>query len=360
MHPDSSQRLLSIQALRAVAAAAVVAYHVLFMLVHNAGYSFHVPTIGASGVDLFFVISGFIMVYTTRGFFGQPRASVRFIQRRAIRIVPLYWACTTGTVLLLLMAPALFTDVRFDLRHSIFSFVFLLSRNSAGQVGTVLQTGWTLCFEAYFYLLFAVLLNGPRRYFMVGSGLVFAVGIALGTLEPSWPIWTTAATDPLLLEFYLGCGIASLVNGDFYLPRLQAALALALGVAIIIATRDVDFGKWTRPVCWGAPGGLILYGAVSLERAGIPVPRSLAALGNSSYSLYLSHPFLVPAFGKAWVALGLSGRVSPVILFLIAFCSSIAAGHVMYLLVEAPMTRLLSGRKRHAEPVTHKSSLDAG
>ena len=81
-------------------------YHVFVMLVHNAGYVFEVSDLGAAGVDLFFVISGFIMVYTTHGSFGQPGASASFLRRRVIRIVPIYWLYTNVTVLLLAFAPA--------------------------------------------------------------------------------------------------------------------------------------------------------------------------------------------------------------------------------------------------------------
>src|SRR5262249_31198174 len=157
-------------------AAAVVSYHVVFMLSHNAGYALYIPKIGGSGVDLFFVISGFIMVYTNFSTFMQPRAATSFLRRRIIRIVPMYWICTTGVVLLLALAPQLFSSVQFDWTYVISSYVFLLSQNSAGDIGVVIQTGWTLCFEAYFYLWFALLLNWPRQWFLFASGVVFLGG----------------------------------------------------------------------------------------------------------------------------------------------------------------------------------------
>lgn len=100
--------ILTLQALRALAAASVVIYHTLFMLRHNAGYAIAVPDLGATGVDLFFVISGFIMVYTTHDLFGQRGAVLPFLRRRAIRIAPTYWLYTTVVVLLLAFAPRLF------------------------------------------------------------------------------------------------------------------------------------------------------------------------------------------------------------------------------------------------------------
>jgi exopolysaccharide production protein ExoZ len=334
------QTLFTVQALRALAAGAVLAHHVLFMLVHNAGYSFSVSSIGAAGVDLFFVISGFIMVYTSYSSFRQPRASISFIRRRAIRVVPIYWLYTTVVVFLLAFAPDLFSETRFDWHQVISSYLFLLSENTAGQVGTVMQTGWTLCFEVYFYLLFAILLNLPRRYFLATSGAIFAVGTVLGTVaEPA--AWMTVATNPIVVEFYFGAVVAFLFLNGVVLPRLLAHAAIVLGIAIVVITRDVDLGTWTRTICWGLPSSALLLGAVSLERRGMKVPRAMVALGDSSYSLYLVHPFIVPAIGKLWLALQLSAHASPAILFLIAFGCSLAAGHGSYLAIEKPVTRWL-------------------
>ncbi len=340
MTSASPPTLFTIQALRALAASAVVAYHVLFMMAHTAGYSVSASSIGASGVDLFFVISGFIMVYTSYSSFLQPKASASFIRRRAIRVAPIYWLYTTAVVLLLAFAPGLFSETRFDWQHVISSYLFLLSENTVGRIGTVMQTGWTLCFEVYFYLIFSLLLNFPRKYFLVISGSLFSGGVLLGTVTEPAP-WVTVATTPILLEFYFGAVVAFLFLNGVVLPRLLAGGAIVVAIATVILTREADIGIWTRAVCWGLPASFLLMGAISLERAGMKVPRQLVALGDSSYSLYLVHPFVVPALGKVWQALHLSEHTSPVILFAIAFSLSVAAGHVSYMVIEKPITRWL-------------------
>lgn len=345
-----SKTLFTVQALRATAASAVVSYHVLFMLVHNGGYSLYVPEIGASGVDLFFVISGFIMIFTNLSAFCQPNASISFLRRRIIRIAPMYWLCTTGVVILLAFAPRLFSTVEFSWTYVISSYLFLLSENSAGQIGTVIQTGWTLCFEAYFYLLFAIFLNWPRKYFLIASGAIFGCGIVFGNISGKVPPWASVATDPILLEFYLGAAIAFLFVKGFSPSRALAIAAIVLGIASLFVTRNVSLGIWTHLMCWGLPSGAILLGAISLERAGIRVPKLLVALGDSSYSLYLTHPFILPALGKLWLALHLSERTSPVILGLIAFSCSLSVGHATYLLIEKPITTWLSKAWRAYKP----------
>jgi exopolysaccharide production protein ExoZ len=312
------------------------------MLVHNGGYSLYVPDLGASGVDLFFVISGFIMIYTNLTAFCQPNASTSFIRRRVIRIVPMYLLCTTGVVILLAFAPRLFSSVEFTWTYVVSSYLFLLSENSAGQVGTVIQTGWSLCFEVYFYLLFAIFLNLPRKYFLIASGAVFASGIILGNVSGKIPPWATVATDPILFEFYLGAAIAFLFVKGFAPSRTVAISAIILGIATLFVTRNINLGIWTHLICRGFPSGAILLGAISLERVRIRVPKLFVALGDSSYSLYLTHPFILPALGKLWLALHLSERTSPVVLGLIGFSCSLSVGHAVYLLIEKPITTWLS------------------
>jgi exopolysaccharide production protein ExoZ len=339
----SPKTLLTVQALRALAACAVVSYHVLFMLVHNGGYAFAVPSMGGSGVDLFFVISGFIMVYTNHGAFQQRHAVATFIRRRAIRIIPIYWLYTSVVVALLVFAPRLFSEVRLDGYNIICSYLFLLSKNSQGVVGTVMQTGWTLCFEVYFYLLFAIFLFAPRKYFLVLCGAVFIAGVVLvGASGLAIPPWATVATDPILFEFYLGAAIAFLYLKGFHLPRPLAVAAIVLAFSVIFLTGGVDLGRWTRTLCWGLPGAALLLGFISLEHTGMTVPKLFVALGDSSYSLYLVHPFIVPALGKVWVALHLSQKWPAACLAVLAFGCALVAGYVLYIAIEKPITRWLS------------------
>jgi peptidoglycan/LPS O-acetylase OafA/YrhL len=311
-------------------------------MAHRAGYSFQETDVTASGVDLFFVISGFIMFYTTVGQFAQPNASYLFIRRRAIRIVPLYWLCTAVVVLLLGFFPHLFQNSVFEWDTAIPSFFFLLSKNSAGVVGTVLQTGWTLCFEFYFYVVFAILLRWPRKFFLPTSAAVFVCGISVGQLRGDIPIWASVATDPLLIEFFAGTLIALLFIRGLAMPGVIAACLIVLGIAIIGMTAVWGTNAGTdgiRVLWWGLPSAAILIGAISLERLAIRVPRLLVALGNSSYSLYLTHPFVLPVFGKLGLVWHVSEKVPAVIFAMLAFVTSLLAGHAVYCLVEVPLTR---------------------
>lgn len=333
--------LKNVQALRAIAAATVLSYHVLYVLANRAGYAFIEPKVGACGVDLFFVISGFIMIYTAADLFGELGAPLAFLQKRIMRIVPLYWLCTTGVVLLLAFFPRLFATGSFDWTSVVSSYFFVLSQNSAG-IGTVLQTGWTLCYEAYFYAIFALLLFWPRRFFWLSAAAIFCGGIEFGRLHGEVAPWARVAVDPLLLEFYAGAVLGALFLRGFVMPAIAAVIAIALAIVAIIAARNVDPGGWGRVIYWGIPCAVILLGAISLERKSLIAPALLVILGDSSYSLYLTHPFVLPVFGKLGAAFHVAARIPAFVFASAAFVVAIIVAHAVYLLIERPMISRLS------------------
>jgi len=336
--------LLTVQALRAVAAASVVLHHDLAVLVRKAGYPPTFSVVGAAGVDLFFVISGFVMVYTHFDAFTAPGAATSFARRRVVRIAPLYWIVTTVTVVLLIAVPSLFSSVKLDWTNVVCSYFFLLSQMPSGDINTVVIVGWTLCFEAYFYVVFALLLNLPRRYFLAASGFIFCVGLVIGTLY-NVPPWATVAVRPLLFEFYFGAVLAFLFVAGFALPLGIAILAIGLGATATVFT-DPANNDWLRILVWGVPAGLMVAGSVSLERVDIRVPKILLALGASSYSLYLTHPFAVSAAAEAWSFFHLTNRVPSYLAAALLFCIALGVGHGVYLCLEKPMTDWLKGSWR--------------
>jgi exopolysaccharide production protein ExoZ len=336
MGPGAGKLLLTVQALRAVAAASVVLHHDMAVLIQKAGYPFTFSVIGASGVDLFFVISGFVMVYTHFDAFTKPGAAASFARRRIVRVAPLYWIVTTATVVLLIGVPSVFHSVRLDWASVAFSYFFLLSKLPSGDINTVLIVGWTLCFEAYFYFVFAVLLNLPRRHFLPISALVFGVGLLIGKFYDV-PPWATVAVRPLVFEFYFGGVLAFLFVAGFALPSGVAILAIVLGAVATVLT-DPANDDWRRILEWGVPAALMVAGGASLERFSIRVPKILVALGASSYSLYLTHPFAVSAAADLWSFFHLTERVPAYVPGVILFCTALGVGHGVYLFLEKPIT----------------------
>lgn len=332
---------LSIQALRAVAALLVVLYHAFEL------WGLRVEptapgvkwTNGAAGVDIFFAISGFVMVISSRRLVEKPGAWLEFFWHRVIRIVPLYWLLTTLKILGVVLLPTIILRTSIDFYSVTASYLFLPVVDTAGNFRPVLPVGWTLTYEFLFYLFFAAALAvrvDVLRIIVPGLGLIAAV--ALFRTE-TWPDWTILF-NTIVLEFVFGVVLAQWTLRGFRLPRVIAALLVLGGFAAILV---VPMGPENlRVLSWGVPAFAVVAGAVSLEPlVGPALPRWLLVLGDASYSIYLSHGFVLPALmlliGRL-IAPGLWAEAMTIVLCLVV--SSIA-GWVVYLAVENPMLRLL-------------------
>ncbi len=323
----------SIQYLRGLAAFGVLVFHAA----ERAGGAFGV---GAAGVDIFFVISGFIMWVVTC---ERPQSPARFLVRRAQRILPLYWLTTLAVAAAALAIPGAFPAMQPTLAHVLQSLLFIPHHDSAGLIAPLIVPGWTLNYEMFFYLLFALALlaSVPLRVGLVTIALVALVAVRpLGDVRE--PLWATY-TDPILLEFAAGLWLGrAWTRASLPGPRAGWTM-VGLGLAGFVATAlsGVDVSAW-RLVLWGAPAFLIVAGAVTLESHGIaPRGRALHALGDASYSVYLVHGLAISAAVRGLAAMGVQ---SGPVLFAVALLAGLAGGFATYALVERPITRRLSRR----------------
>ena len=296
------RKLRSIQVLRAIAACAVVVLHAYpdaHTPIGKAGY-------GAAGVDLFFVISGFIMANVSQG-----RNSGDFLGDRLWRIYPLWWVA---------VLPWLFMVPRGG--TFILSSLTLWPVYPGGYYVPVLKVGWTLSFELLFYLGMTLAI-ATRPIVPMATYALFL----LGTLTTSSPVLHFVGS-PMALEFLLGVLVAKLPK------RASLGLLIAVGLALFAFTDpglgDVESSlgpQWAlrRALEWGFPAALIVWGALSLEELfrhrAFDVP---VAIGDASYSVYLFHPIVAFGLSFAW----------PVRLVL-----AIGAGWAMHMLVERRFMR---------------------
>lgn len=266
--------LLSIQYLRGIAALGVILFH----QVHFLPLMAH----GHYGVDLFFVISGFIMIHISD---RRPVSPGRFWSDRILRIVPLYWTITLIAVLMTgLGLPFYAADT--DPLRLLQSLLFIPHENAAGRVWPTLFLGWTLNYEMFFYLLFGLALALPARWRLPALAAAFLALTGAGALlRPEGAIARTY-TDPRMLEFLLGAVLGRIYGrlaADPAAPLRQglALLAAALGLAAIWPSLGV-----------GLACGLILALGLWIEARGwLPRIGWLKTLGDASFSIYIFQQF---------------------------------------------------------------------
>jgi exopolysaccharide production protein ExoZ len=284
-----------IQYLRGLAAMLVVWHHAQGQI--GSWRFIGASTFGSYGVDLFFVISGFIMLVTT---WDKPIGPAEFIRHRIRRVVPLYWLTTLLMVALALIAPALFKTLKFDaasLAKSLF-FIPYYSLSFPDLIRPLLVPGWSLNYEMFFYAIFAatLLLRREMRLPAVLAVLIALVALGLAIHPQSAPAFVY--TDPIILEFAAG----------MILGRL-----------------------W---VMWPHPHA----------NKGLALPL---ALGNASYSIYLSHLFTLGALRLAWMRLIHVEGLMPSIAFMAtALIASALVGWLCFVAVERPLTRWFKSDKR--------------
>lgn len=336
--------LKSIQYLRGVAAMMVVIYHV-FPQLQRMGFNYPEITAFSSGVDIFFVISGFVMTYSTA---RNPQIDgLAFLKNRIIRILPLYWFFTILMGILLVFAPALAQSSKFNLYHFVSSLLFIPTMHPVlGKLWPVVVPGWTLNYEMFFYVIFALALAGGHRPRLRVTGLTLLVLLTLTLVPAVWPAQGVAAfyTRSLIMEFGYGMLLAEL-----FLRRPMAKshwwwLAIGAG-AIGLALSGMGLGRIPQAIGTGIPAALVVLGTlyVPFDPKGL-VERVVGLVGDASYSIYLSHYMAMSAIGQIWRHL-----FSPTPVFWAGFtlvgpvlCAII--GVLIYQWIERPMTLRLNAR----------------
>ncbi|MCP4316325.1 MAG: acyltransferase [Hyphomicrobiales bacterium] len=334
--------LYQVQYLRAFAALAVFYYHIAATQKSLDGASgVRVIEIGAGGVDLFFVISGFIMAKIV---WERPVTSRDFLFRRIIRIVPLYWTATLLVFAIALVTPSLLGSTRADFLQLVHSLLFVPYGINPDTSVPVLLVGWTLNYEMYFYLLVALFAGQFADRSLMKLSIALVVLVALGLLFDPANRYLQFYLDPIVLEFAFGIGV-------FHFRRSQAARlpdwhyqsAFACIVAAMIVFHAFDPGDM-RALFWGAPAALLLLSSLQILHFR---SEPLRVLGDSSYALYILHLFVIMGFLKV-----LSPAMSQwdiqipwEIGYLAMTVILIVASVVVHFTFERPASRVLSTKK---------------
>ena len=285
------RKIEAIQGLRAAAAFSVASLHVL----HDAigldpgGFAarLHDALPWQAGVDLFFVISGFVMVYL-RGPVGQRSGRTVFMTRRVVRIVPLYWAATTLFLLIAMIVPSAISNDDVTPARVAMSYAFIPAWSLSGFIQPIYSLGWTLNYEMFFYVVFAAFISQARTRALLLMGATLGCLIAVHASVPRAATAFVFWTDPIMAEFLLGVVIAVIAETALSLPDWLRAVGAILAIGALLAGHFEGVAL-AEPIGVGIPMAVLVAMAV-LGRP-LPMPALLILTGEASYALYLVHPF---------------------------------------------------------------------
>ncbi|QHM71105.1 acyltransferase family protein [Mixta intestinalis] len=331
--------IVSVQVLRAVAALMVVMHHIAIKgeQYHNGALGFF--HVGQFGVDLFFIISGYIMCYTTDGKkcnFGQ------FISRRFKRIIPLYWAITGVALIIYIIAPSMVNSSGGETSIISSWTLFPLGKK------LLVNNGWTLSYEFAFYFIFAagLMFNSAGKRILAVS-LVLLCLVLLGFFfQPDNPS-LKFITKFIMLEFILGM-VAFYILKRMTLSRRVCFALLTLGILLLVIQNETGVYQSVagRLVSGGVPMFFIFSGFVGLEdffkSSAFWGKDLLILIGESSYSLYLVHAFTVAA--GAVIAKKLHFAHHTWWFTLLLLSGSVIGGILCWRFVESPLNALFKAK----------------
>jgi exopolysaccharide production protein ExoZ len=353
LRPKAGQELLSIQYLRGLAALTVLISHTLQWPLHQMSQT--LLRSGRLGVEVFFVISGFIIT-SMAGDGAFDRAN--FLKRRAWRIVPLYWGATLTVTALALLLPSLFRTTSPTALGVVESLFFIPSE---APKAPLLGVGWTLDYEVFFYLLFACLSDfaSETRTFTVCA--LLAGLMLIGQFVPNQTALEYFYTSPSLLGFALGTVLAQAHRHGLLsrLARLPATVLVGIALAstaiffIIPASDEAGRAPFTFHLAMSAAAIAIVGGGLALESARRLKPVALLHyLGDASYSIYLFHLFAVGAGWAVAHKLWPDSTAEYLAAATLTGTAALVAGLLAHQFIERPLLKMQKSRARKAGAMT--------
>jgi exopolysaccharide production protein ExoZ len=334
--------LVYLQYLRGLAALAVVYFHISLQYNELGLFGLYLPVFGKEGVDVFFVLSGFIICYIAQ---IRPKAPRAFIWDRIVRVVPLYWFYSALMTTMLILLPEMVKSGQFDLTHIITSFIFMPHAHPifSEQYWPVVIPGWTLNYEMFFYFIFFCSL-----YLLKGIRLAFII-ITIGSLVALQLLFTMPYPlnfwgNPIVLEFLFGMLLAKVVI------KYGAAIniKLSLLVSVLIVLFSCVFFDLNNPFLIGLSAALLVFWVVVINLKTKPINLLvLKLLGDASYSLYLSHIFVISVVNTVCKKLPFENSVNGFIFIILSFSLSIIVGVFSYQSIEKPIVRYFKNKNKN-------------
>jgi exopolysaccharide production protein ExoZ len=262
-----TKKIDAIQVLRGIAAVAVVVGHI-----------WGVTIAGDYAVNVFFVISGFTMVYASQRQFGMPSSVYPFLLRRFIRIYPTYW-------LSLIVLISIFGVASFNTSQHLVRSIFLVSEAQA----PVLPPAWTLTLEVYFYIIFSLFLFLRQQWAVIGVCSALSVLACLHSVAHFDILMRY--TNPIILLFGAGVALANAYCNGGRVSKIGSLTLITVSFFWVLALglhHHDDGWRW-RVLLLGPPAIMLFAGAVMTPPITLLSWKPLQELGDASYSIYISH-----------------------------------------------------------------------
>lgn len=345
---DTPSRLVGIEAGRGIAALLVVLFHATAIM-NLPKYFSALPLngffqFGYAGVDFFFVLSGFIILFTHFDDIGKKGALRAYGRKRFIRVYPIYWVVCA----LVIVALALIPSLGGGLPSAAYIVQSLLL--TPQQTMPLVIVAWTLTHEIFFYVLFGVVIFRPKLGLLLMGSWFFGIFIS-AIFGFKWNYLFAFIFNLHNIEFLLGMLIALVCRS--YTNFNQTRLITSLGIICFFLTAMLDV--YAHPLwpnfcllSYSISSSLIIFGLAASELSHhFSIPKWLSLLGSSSYSIYLVHFLALSFFIKFFVKFEAERTLSINIIFFILVAAATIGGISFHIFIERPVLRVL-GRMTHS------------
>ena len=303
---------------------------------------------GNAGVDFFFVLSGFIIMFAHARDIGKPDRLLRYIRNRFVRLYPIYWLYTA----IILGAVALgFSTVTAP--HDELGWISIFTLIRLAPIAAPLNVAWTLFYEVAFYAIFATLIiNRTLGMVVIAVWLAAIVYFHLdsGRFDIAAP-WASR----LCLNFFIGmmaCWAFTRIDKRMAVATLAGGL-ITIFAALLTADHGLSPSAFGSLIAIGC--GLAICGAAALERFTSWNVGILANLGSASYTLYLVHVHVGSPLLKLAIRSGALKILNPDVLFALLVLSTVVISYLLYLFVEKPLLAVFqTGFARPAYPANKR------
>ena len=348
----SHNKIYSLQVYRAIAAVMVVLFHMTDLSQRRFGQPFvgNIFSFGYVGVDFFFVLSGFIILYVHGNDIGRAQQIKEYITKRFIRLYPIYWFVASVKIFIIFLIPSLAKSHETDLGYIIKSLLLIPQ-----EFLPIIGAAWTLSYEVLFYLLFglAIFIGGrwALKLAIIWTIAIINVLIFKTIGEPIFGtnIFVNFLLNERNLEFILGCLAAYIVlNVKVKYGKLIAVVGGLIFLYFswyVVQGSNVPSFTFT----FGLASFLLVVGSSSIEiQKAVKWPKVLVFLGDASYSIYLTHVIFFNAFMVAISKFDLLPYIGPFFASIIMVCFAIIGGSLVYLLIEKSL--MLNLRRKFVKP----------